>query len=413
MLGIGLTGTRGVMLAWFVMMGVSLILIRRSRLGYWRHIFWLCLGCLSCLAVVVYMTSAYKRFEIMFSNDASVINRIEIWSAASKIISCNPFGIGHGESGNFYSQWFQPFNGSYSYTGVLNSYLEIAVEYGIATWLLGLFFFSLVLFPVLAGYGGTETQKASKFISPMATCAAVSLLGIAVCGLTSSVHVYAAIRIISLMDLCMLIIYFFTYWRSMRLRSVFLGAGICSFVMLLGMVVWWGFTAGTNTVEARLERDGMVALRWLPKGTTGVENRQLLVFPDRAELGVLHGQKLRALLLSNDRYAEFLILDPRKPVPRSLPAANYDVAVFGDAVEWLPHLAIPGVKRWLIVHPRGVYYEAPQRAAMTVWLPRFDSTDRDAPWRIRRDGIVYHETASCGGIVSMDDIKIIGGLLNL
>ncbi|MDR2675733.1 MAG: hypothetical protein LBC18_12965, partial [Opitutaceae bacterium] len=87
------------------------------------------------------------------------------------------------------------------------------------------------------------------------------------------------------------------------------------------------------------------------------------------------------MLAASPLYREFLILDPRRALPETLPAGDYDIAVFGDAARWLPLLPPTGARRWFAIHPRGGMAGAPEGVSMTVWLPRYDSTGRDAAWR--------------------------------
>jgi hypothetical protein len=142
-----------------------------------------------------------------------------------------------------------------------------------------------------------------------------------------------------------------------------------------------------------------------PGGESPPEEQKLLVFCDRAELGVLYGKKLRKMLSASPLYREFVILDPRRAPPETLPMGNYDIAVFGSAVRWLPGLPPLGTRRWHVIHPRGGFVEAPEGVSMTVWLPKYDSTGGDAAWREEsRDGATRRESGSLGGFCGVEVI---------
>jgi hypothetical protein len=77
--------------------------------------------------------------------DKSVLNRMELWQGALKMLNDSPFqGWGHGNSGMAYINWYQPLDATERPIGLVNSYLEVAVEHGIH-WL----FFVTALFGVL------------------------------------------------------------------------------------------------------------------------------------------------------------------------------------------------------------------------------------------------------------------------
>jgi hypothetical protein len=64
--------------------------------------------------------------------DASVLNRLELWQGALAMVGDSPFrGWGAGFGGMAYSNWYQPLDATVRPTGMVNSYLEIAVEHGI------------------------------------------------------------------------------------------------------------------------------------------------------------------------------------------------------------------------------------------------------------------------------------------
>jgi hypothetical protein len=140
-------------------------------------------------------------------------------------------------------------------------------------------------------------------------------------------------------------------------------------------------------------------------GEVSADAQKLLVFCDRSELGTLYGKKLREMLAASPLYREFVILDPRRAPPESLPVGNYDIAVFGDAVRWLSRLPSLGTRRWHVIHPRGGFADAPKGITTTVWLPLYDSTGRDTAWRDEsRHGVTRRESGAPGGFCGTDVI---------
>jgi hypothetical protein len=48
--------------------------------------------------------------------------------------------------------------------------------------------------------------------------------------------------------------------------------------------------------------------------------------------------------------------------------------------------------------------EVPKNVAMTVWLPKYDSSGRDAAWRKETGSVTRRESGSRGGFCGMEVI---------
>ncbi|MDX2080582.1 MAG: O-antigen ligase family protein [Terrimicrobiaceae bacterium] len=73
---------------------------------------------------------AVERGTDALGEDASVGNRIELWSAALQMAVENPAGFGPGNSGREFMQWYQPIDRTEGYRTMVNSYLTFLVERG-------------------------------------------------------------------------------------------------------------------------------------------------------------------------------------------------------------------------------------------------------------------------------------------
>jgi hypothetical protein len=404
---VGLTGSRGPLLGLFISALGMVYLIKVHFAEKFRlALIPLGVGGLSLLASIL-LSPARERIGANMAGDNSVLNRLEIWKASGQIIGNTHGGVGYGESGYFYSQWFQSFGGEYVYTGLLNSYFEIAVEFGGIVLLAGIFIASVLAYS-LAGI--RLKAGGSNLLKPLAVCAGTSLLGIAVCALTSSAHTYAVVRLIVLLDAAILVVWLVVFRKMLAWKKVIACAGLSVLAVASGLFAWGKVYENRYEVKASLGPWGVVHL-WKEGRTES--GRHLLVMPDRAELGHLYGKKIRTMLLLNKQYFDFWVCDPRKPLPKSLPAGDYDVLVFGEAVQWLQGLKAPGMKRWHVVNPRGDYCGAPEGVEMVVWLPEFDVLGKDGPWRENKGNAHLRESKSRGGVISMADIKNMEGFLEL
>jgi hypothetical protein len=410
-----LTGSRGPILAGFVSFAAIFALGWRHGLISRKALAAPCLAGVLSLAFSVFLLPAGKRMGDMVSGgDASILNRLELWRAAGPMSFIKPLtGIGGGESGYFFSQWYQPERLNYSYTGLLNSYLEIAVERGLPVFAgmmaLGFILMASVWFKSGSGVPpfGTKRQAAASTLQVAGICAAVSLLVVLLCGLTCTVQDYATVNWIVLFNVVVLCVRAFVLRRALPWAKLAGGAACFAALALAGLWGWGGFYADNYNLRVYLGEGGVVRLvkTVTPGGEALADGQKLLVFCDRAELGVLYGKKLRAMLSASSLYHEFVVLDPRRAPPESLPMGNYDIAVFGDAVRWLPGLPSLGTKRWHVIHPRGGFADAPKGITATVWLPLYDSTGRDTAWRDEsRDDVTRRESGSLGGFCGLEII---------
>lgn len=403
---IGLTGSRGPLLGAFASMAGFVCLFGLYCKNKIKNlIFLMCAGCL-ILSMAFFYSSTWGRIGSDITRDNSVLNRIEIWMASGQIIGSNPLGIGCGESGYFYSQWMQPLDRGYSYTGLLNSYLEIATELGFITLLVLVLSGSILIFALIMCRENFE--KGLRFFMVLGICAGTSFFGLVVCALSSSVHNYTVPKITALLDATVLIGWVYSFRRVIAWKKTFVCAGLFTLAVAIGIVVLSRVYANAYEVEAVLRHGGMVHLA---KKEEAEPRKHLFVMLDRAVMGKLYGQKLRYILLKNKQYSDFWVLDPRRPLPEHLPAQDYDLLVFGEAVSWLPKLAIQGVNRWYVVNPRGDFCKAPHGVSTVVWLSAFDSTGNDAPWRIKHDRVRYRVGSSLGGAITYGDIENADGFL--
>jgi hypothetical protein len=352
-----LSGSRGPILVGFVSFFAIFALARHHGKTSSRTLVAPCLSGVTCLVLSLFIFPAGNRMgAIVAGNDDSILNRLELWRAAGPMSFIKPLtGIGVGESGHFFSQWFQPDRLNYSYTGLLNSYLEIAVERGLpilaGVMALGFMLVASVWFKGGSGVLplGAKRRDASSTLQVAGICAAVSLLAVLLCGLTCTAQDYATVNWIVLFNAAVLGIRAFVLRRGLPWAKLAGGAACFAALSLAGLWGWGRLHAGDYNLQVDLAEGGTVRLAktGAPGGETQANGQKLLVFCDRGELGSLYGKKLRTMLAASPLYREFLVLDPRRAPPETLPAGDYDIAVFGDAARWLPGLPSLGTNAGL------------------------------------------------------------------
>ncbi len=177
----------------------------RSRLKW-------CLNTALIIAMVacVIWTGLGSRSASAVSGDASVDNRVELWSSALQMAVENPLGFGAGKSGEQYMQWYQPQERDQGYRTMVNSYLTFLVERG---WI-----GSLTLLSCFAVFW-VWTRPSGEHLLPTAMRGAI--IGFMVAGLFSTTMEDWRLWMIPLS--CGLALVILCIWRRGRLNLPRLG----------------------------------------------------------------------------------------------------------------------------------------------------------------------------------------------
>jgi len=78
----------------------------------------------------VYMQAHERYVQGVVEEDLSVGNRLDLWSAAPRMMVDAPSGWGWGQAGTAYMQWYQPTGRTEGYRTMVNSHLTWMVEGG-------------------------------------------------------------------------------------------------------------------------------------------------------------------------------------------------------------------------------------------------------------------------------------------
>jgi len=105
----------------------------------------------SVLVIALVVTGAWGRFLIVAQGDRSVLNRFTMWNGGLKMIADRPFsGWGDGSAGVNFDNWYQHFSTQILHASMTNSWLNVAVEWGLPA--LGVILFGLLFFAFLCLY---------------------------------------------------------------------------------------------------------------------------------------------------------------------------------------------------------------------------------------------------------------------
>lgn len=89
---------------------------------------------LSAGALFVSSRAAERGWQAVRTEDKSVSNRWPLWKGGLKMAAENPRGVGCGNSGEMYVQWYQPVDATARYRTLVNSYLTFLAEQGFAVF---------------------------------------------------------------------------------------------------------------------------------------------------------------------------------------------------------------------------------------------------------------------------------------
>jgi hypothetical protein len=96
------------------------------------------------MVITLIVTGAWGRFLIAAQGDRSVLNRFTLWTGGLRMIADRPLaGWGNGTAGVNFDNWYQDLSSSTVHGTMVNSYLNIGVEWGLPALgvvLFGLFF---------------------------------------------------------------------------------------------------------------------------------------------------------------------------------------------------------------------------------------------------------------------------------
>ena len=276
-----------------------------------------------------------------------------------------PQGVGTGNSGLAYMQWFQPVNSTPRYRTLVNSYLTFASEQGIAL-------FGVAVFAGVFIWKWSHIIPCSEWMRSAMIGARGSLVAFAVAGFFSTTMEERLLWGIPLLCVGLL---FFGVWSSekrcgsLRLLRVALltSVVVCTGLLLIGKIL-----VLRNPERIRLNK-GEVEIA-IARGS----GRHFVTWVDEQVLGADYGKLLRALAVKSDARI-------RVPVEFNTDAVEpgETLIVTGDCVSRLT--SVPEDMEIILIAPARVdVREARQilRGAkhISLFTPSFDDDGRAALW---------------------------------
>lgn len=392
-----LTQSRGPLLAWLVATagGMAFALMSASPLR--REMVIRSSVALILVVLGALLTTVRERLVAgVLLQDQSVGNRLQIWSASLDMLWLNPWvGLGAGEAGWTYSQWFQPDTTRYLYTGVLNSFFEIGIERGV-----------IVLWLILAGIAtiamspwfvcrSENSAKLPPAVMMLGLCSWGSLVAYFVANLSSSLHQSPTLIVLAVGNLAAFLVFVILIRGWLAIGKAALCSALPATVLLL--LLWLLPRFHQREITVAFDQGAVV----LHKTDAPANSQPAVVLVDRAVLGPLFGGELRKFLMETPVFTTLLVFDPRHPMPRSrLESANRTVMT-GRSVRFLSELDPKRPHELLILNPEGPPIGFPPSWTVRVLLPGGDELGQNTIWlaAARTPGVTIRVSGAGGQLL--------------
>lgn len=362
------TYSRGGILASVI--AVAYVLFKSIRLtkASRPHVKWVFTGlmCVTSIGLLYQLGVGTRTLTTVTSNDASVGNRVILWRAGLQMAYENPFGVGSGNSGKTYMQWYQPTQMTTEYRTMVNSYLTILVEYG---WLV----FMAILFTISLfwwyAFPGKEANKKQLVVLGLRGC----VLAFLVAGIFSTTMEEVVLWLLPATAIAISGLLCIPNRRKLALKSrlaVFGGPVlVCLIIFAVGAVI---------SVRDPLRRDRIDATQADigPRHTDFRGKSGILVIPDFDVLGPYYGKLLRTMSLELGQPFSVRVSD----IPTI--DANPCLLVAGGAIrEVKPRSLQQLIMIAPVVADKDIYEPLfHQASTVTIFLPDIDEDGRTQYW---------------------------------
>lgn len=368
-----LTFSRGGLLAAFAGMGVVTVwLIFQKNWGGFSGLLrnlkapatWLSAGLVSVISAAAIFLGMGSRSLEALGEDASVGNRLELWSAALQMTCENPAGFGPGRSGSEFVHWYQAVDRTEGYRTMVNSYLTFLVEMG---WLP---FVSLMV--AVAAFWAWTWPRGGEKCAVLRTAAWASLAAFLASGIFSTTMEEPLVWVIpGLVVVALFILRFRSGPWNLSLPRTGCAVG-CAIMMLAALFGMGQALSKRDLLERQFARDetgNLTVASIRPKSK--VDQPAIRVFPDEIVLGPDWGKLMRVLAIQTGR--EVRVLDAPNDADKA-----FDVMVIGSAG---PSDTVPTDGRVVLIAPsiRDLRLEV----VSMVILPEIDEDGRISFWQER------------------------------
>lgn len=330
-----------------------------------------------CIAALFFSTKVSDRsVGWVVHRDQSVDNRFTLWSGGLQMLSSFPDGVGRGNSGNFYMQWFQPLNATEGYRTLVNSYLTFATEQGI--WIFGLTLFLAILLWLLSRLKAEAATD--SLTATFVTGFRASLIALCVAAFFSTTLETFLVWIPGIIAMIGLIAISGIRWRN---RNVFAMLNASSLIAIAVCAALWlsGYFLRGDVVISGTPQFVSASPRH------SKSKSKLIVWPDQKVLGMHYGKLLRKLAIKNSEPIE--VAEVARGQRQDDKIGKDSLLVMGDQVAFIPQMTQKShgnLKRLILLAPAMIDKSSALRILhsakrIEILLPAIDEDGRVAFWQ--------------------------------
>jgi hypothetical protein len=247
------------------------------------------------ILVALIATNAWGRFSLAVQGDKSVTNRLTLWAGGAKMVADKPvLGWGNGSAGLNYDNWYQDLSSQTMHGSMVNSYLNIAVEWGLPA-------LGLILFFLLAGI--LLCYRLAGLVSPsgrglLAGAGAMMVFFTMVNACYSTIYNSLPLALLAA-GVLIIAVFYGGRKRYIALSSPMLLSFSISLFCVLSLYLFGLASIAKDPVRISHAAAGTI---WLCKPGAPQKAPDLTIVPDYKILGPCHGRRIRKLFCENMDY---------------------------------------------------------------------------------------------------------------
>jgi len=330
----------------------------------------------------------------IFMPDDSVANRWIVWTGGLQILADNPQGVGGGNAGEYFMQWYQPLSMTAAYRTLVNSYLTWTVEYGIIVFWAAAFLFMLAWRMTKVPGKGLAIPHSAFMVS---ITARASITAFMVGGLFSTTFECKSLWLIPLVSLAILIAigiqcrqrhsHGMALWREAGRHGLIAGG----LALLLAFCL---LTAGyAVNREDGLNRDFIGKKSVLIRSRQGSADRNVLFLVDENVIGAHYGKLIRRVCA--ERGCNVIAVWGEEPmrnrVINDCLCRVKDIVAAGRTVNEKLFSTLPlNDRRLILIAPEPLKHDGGRVSILkadriAVFLPGLETDGRDRWWKMTFD----------------------------
>jgi hypothetical protein len=322
-------------------------------------------------ALLVSTDAAERGIQSLVKEDKSVTNRWEVWKGGLQMAAESPLGVGHGNSGTAYMQWYQPHEATARYRTLVNSYLTFLTEHGYVSFATCLFLGASMWFCTQLARK-KQTSPKHTLLQSVETALRACVIAFLVAAVWSTTMEELKLWIAPALALLGLIWIAITADRSRSLRASIVMAGATTASVTIMLYLTGIYLAAQAPVRIAVGRDGSVEIT--PKADP-VASATMLI--DEQVLGQDYGKLLRQLVVTS----RMRLIVATEGFP-NLGSSDLMI-VAGETVHEMP---AQSVNRLILIAPAEMEWQSALECAarasdILLILPSFDEDGRVAFWK--------------------------------